>query len=160
MYRVLRKAYAQTPFDGEGAYRYGGRWSNAGTRAAYASEHESLAMLEYFVHLDADDPPPDLLLAKADVPDQIARERVDPKKLPKYWRDSPAPSELESFGDDFVRRAECSLLVVPSAVAPSEHNYLINPLHRDFRKIVVIESEPLIYDSRLFHRERRRHKRK
>jgi RES domain-containing protein len=160
VYRVLRKAYAQTPFDGEGAYRYGGRWSNAGTRVAYASEHESLAMLEYFVHLDADDPPPDLLLAKADIPDQIARERVDQKKLPKYWRDFPAPPELESFGNDFVRRAKCSLLVVPSAVAPSEHNYLINPVHPDFRKIVVIESEPLIYDSRLFHRERRRHKRK
>jgi RES domain-containing protein len=117
-------------------------------------------MLEYFVHLDAGDPPTDLLMAKADIPDQLARERVDPKKLQQGWRDSPAPPELASFGDEFVGRAECSLLVVPSAVAPSEHNYVINPSHPDFRKIIVLGSEPLIYDSRIFHRERRLHKRK
>jgi RES domain-containing protein len=160
VYRVLRKAYAQTPFDGEGAYCYGGRWSSPGTRVAYASEHESLAMLEYFVHLDADDPPPDLILAAADISDELVRERIERKRLPNHWRDAPAPPELASFGDDFVRRAECALLLVPSAVAPSENNWLINPAHPDFRKIVVIESEPLIYDSRLFHGERRRHKRK
>ena len=32
-------------------------------------------MLEYFVHLDADDPPPDLVLAVADVPDDLKREQ-------------------------------------------------------------------------------------
>ena len=160
VYRVLRKAYAQAPFDGEGAYRYGGRWSSPGTRVAYASEHESLAMLEYFVHLDAGDPPPDLVLAAANISDEVDRETIDKKKLPRYWRDAPAPPELASFGDDFVQRAECALLIVPSAVAPSENNWLINPAHPDFRKIVIRESEPLIYDSRLFHRERARHKRK
>jgi len=160
VYRVLRKAYAQTPFDGEGAYRYGGRWSSPGTRVAYASEHESLAMLEYFVHLDANDPPADLILAAADISDEMAREIIQKKKFPQHWRDSPAPPELASFGDDFIRRAERALLIVPSAVAPSENNWLVNPAHADFRKIVVRDSEPLIYDSRLFHRERGRHKRK
>ncbi|MGH9545186.1 MAG: RES domain-containing protein, partial [Terriglobales bacterium] len=29
---MLRQAYARAPFDGEGAYRYGGRWSSPGTR--------------------------------------------------------------------------------------------------------------------------------
>ena len=72
-YRVLRKAYAHAPFDGEGAYRYGGRWSSPGTRLSYASEHQSLAMLEYFVHLDQDDPPSDLVLAAADVPKDVDR---------------------------------------------------------------------------------------
>ena len=160
VYRVLRKAYAQAPFDGEGAYRYGGRWSSPGTRVAYASEHESLAMLEYFVHLDAGDPPPDLVLAAANISDEVDRETIDRKKLPRHWREAPAPPELASFGDDFVQRAECALLIVPSAVAPSENNWLINPAHPDFRKIVIRESEPLIYDSRLFHRERPQHKRK
>ena len=63
VYRVLRRAYARIPFDGEGAYRYGGRWSSPGVRLSYTSEHQSLAMLEYFVHLDKDDPPTDLVLA-------------------------------------------------------------------------------------------------
>ena len=63
------KIYARTPFDGEGAYGYGGRWSSAGIRLSYTSEHQSLAMLEYFVHLDKDDPPTDLVLTVAEVPD-------------------------------------------------------------------------------------------
>jgi len=151
---VLRRPYAQAPFDGEGAYRYGGRWSSPGTRVAYASEHESLAMLEYFVHLDADDPPPDLVLAVADVPDDLKRETIGATKLPAHWRDTPAPAEFAQYGDNFVRRADSGLLLVPSALAPSENNWLINPLHPDFRKIILRETQPLNYDPRLFHRER------
>ena len=155
VYRVLRRPYADTPFDGEGAYRYGGRWSSPGSRVSYASEHESLAMLEYFVHLDGDDPPPDLLLAVADVPDALKREQIAVSKLPPHWRDTPAPPELIRYGDEFVQRAECCLLLVPSALAPSENNWLINPLHQDLRKITVRETQPLNYDPRLFHRGHR-----
>jgi RES domain-containing protein len=97
IYRVLRKAFAQAPFDGEGAYCYGGRWSSPGIRVSYASEYQSLAMLEYFVHLDADDPPPDLVLATAEVPDEIRRESIDESKLPSNWRETPARS-IEALG--------------------------------------------------------------
>ncbi len=160
VYRVLRKPYAKTPFDGEGAYRYGGRWSSLGTRLSYASEHESLAMLEYFVHLDADDPPPDLILASAVVPDELDRERIDIRKLPGTWRETPAPAELARYGDEFVQRAKGCLLLVPSALAPSENNWLINPLHPDFRKIEARAAERLRYDARLFRREHRGRKHK
>jgi RES domain-containing protein len=160
VYRVLRRPYAHAPFDGEGAYRYGGRWSSPGTRVAYASEHESLAMVEYFVHLDADDPPPDLVLAVADVPDDLKRETIGVSKLPAHWRDTPAPAEFTHYGDESVHRAACGLLLVPSALAPSENNWLINPQHPDFRKIILRETRPLNYDPRLFHREHRSRKRK
>ena len=80
---MLREPYARTPFDGEGAYRYGGRWSSPGVRLSYASEHQSLALLEYFVHLDNDDPPDDLVLAIADIPDELTRERVGVSDLPE-----------------------------------------------------------------------------
>ena len=80
VYRVLRRAYARSPFDGEGAYRYGGRWSSPGVRLSYTSEHQSLAMLEYFVHLDKDDPPTDLVLAVAEIPEDVTGERVEPQR--------------------------------------------------------------------------------
>jgi RES domain-containing protein len=157
---VLRRPYTDAPFDGEGAYRYGGRWSSPGTRVSYASEHESLAMLEYFVHVDADDPPPDLILAVADVPDDLKREQIGVIKLPLHWRDTPAPAELVRYGDEFVKRGDCALLLVPSALAPSENNFLINPQHADFRTIAVKETRPLNYDPRLFPRGHRQRKRK
>ena len=127
---------------------------------SYVSEHESLALLEYFVHLEADDPPPDLLLAVADIPDDLRRELIAMSKLPTHWRDMSAAPELTRYGDEFVQRGECGLLVVPSALAPSENNCLINPQHPDFRKITVRETQPLNYDPRLFHRGHRERKRK
>jgi RES domain-containing protein len=146
IYRLLRKRFARAPFDGEGAYLYGGRWSSPGTRLSYASEHQSLAMLEYFVHLDQDDLPDDLVLASAEAPEALSRERINIKDLPVNWRDIPAPAELAKYGDDFARRAETCLLIVPSALAPGENNVLISPAHPDARRIIARELGPFRYD--------------
>ena len=155
VYRVLRKPYARTPFDGEGAYRFGGRWSSPGVRLSYASEHQSLAMLEYFVHLDKEDPPEDLVLAIAEVPDDLIRERVNIKTLPSNWRDPAAPPVLTRLGDEFAERAQQCALLVPSVLAPGENNCLINPAHPDFQRIAIRGVEPLNYDSRMFAKPRR-----
>ena len=156
---MLRGAYAQNPFDGEGAYRYGGRWSSPGTRVSYASQNESLALLEYFVHLDPADLPEDLLLATADIPDELSREHIEINRLPRNWRQTPAPPQLTQFGDEFVKKAENAILTVPSALATSENNWLINPLHSVFQQITVNKPEPLTYDPRMFgkHTRTRRH---
>jgi RES domain-containing protein len=161
VYRILRRAFARAPFDGEGAYRYGGRWSSPGTRLAYTSEHQSLAMLEYFVHLDQEDPPPDLVLAVAEVADDLPRERVDVRNLPANWREAAAPPELAGLGDEFVQRGEHCVLIVPSVLAPSENNWLINPEHSDYKRVDIREIGPLNYDPRMFtkqisHRRRKR----
>jgi len=160
VFRVLRAAYARTPFDGEGAYLYGGRWSSAGIRLAYASEHQSLAMLEYFVHLDPEDSPDDLMLATADIPENLSRWQLETRALPANWRETPAPPELASIGDEFVRRGENCLLLLPSALAAQENNWLINPQHREFSQITVNPPEPLRYDQRMFrHGPRQRNPR-
>ena len=158
VYRVLRREYAQSPFDGEGAYRFGGRWSSPGIRLCYTSQYQSLAMLEYFVHVDKDDPPADLVLAVADVPDDLSRERLSVAHLPSNWRDSVAPPELAQFGDQFVQGGENCLLLIPSVLCPSENNWLINPAHSQYKKIAVRDLEPLDYDLRMFP-PKRRHRR-
>jgi RES domain-containing protein len=158
IYRILRKAFARHPFDGEGAYLYGGRWSSVGTRLSYASEHQSLAMLEYFVHLDKDDPPDDLVVAIAEVPVNLKFSSVNAAKLPHNWCDAVAPAELARFGDEFARAGKRCILKVPSVLAPSESNCLVNPVHADFQRIVVRGVEPLQYDPRMFRKQlSRRH---
>src|ERR1700684_2943735 len=158
VFRVLRAAFGRTPFDGEGAYRYGGRWSSPGTRLAYASEHQSLAMLEYFVHLDPEDPPDDLVLATADVPESLSREHVEAGALPANWREAPAPPSLAQIGDKFVNKAKNCVLLVPSALAVRENNWLINPQHSEFKQITINRAEPLSYDPRMFRKTPRRRK--
>jgi len=116
-------------------------------------------MLEYFVHLDADDAPPDLVLVTAELPDDLPAKVIAVDELPAQWRRSPAPAELARIGDEFVTQAKHCVLVVPSALAPHENNWLLNPQHRDFRKVVVTAIEPLSYDPRMFaERPQRRRK--
>ncbi|MGD1078769.1 MAG: RES domain-containing protein [Candidatus Sulfotelmatobacter sp.] len=160
IYRILRRAYARAPFDGEGAYRYGGRWSSPGTRLSCTSKHQSLAMLEYFVHLDKEDPPVDLVLAVAEVPDDLAREHVDLRDIPANWREAAAPPELARLGDEFAQRGEHCVLIVPSVLAPTENNWLINPDHPDYKKIDIHEVAPLNYDPRMFVKQTRHGRRK
>ena len=113
-------------------------------------------MLEYFVHLDPEDAPDDLVLATADVPDDLSRERIPVSEMPAHWRETPAPPELAHIGDEFVKKAETCLLVVPSALAINENNWLINPQHAEFRKITLNPTESLRYDPRMFRRKTRR----
>jgi RES domain-containing protein len=135
VYRILRKPYSKKPFDGEGAYLFGGRWSSVGVRLVYTAEHLSLAMIEYFVHIDPGDPPKDLVVVTADIPDGVSRTRISAKQLPANWRRTPAPPGLAAVGNNFVSAGRAAILVVPSALAPEEANWLIDPRHRDFAKI-------------------------
>ncbi len=113
-------------------------------------------MLEYFVHLDAEDSPPDLVLAIADVPDDLPRQCLAVDELPANWRRSPAPAELARIGDEFAHRASHGVLIVPSALAPNENNWLLNPQHAGFGGVILSRIEPLIYDERMFGASRRR----
>lgn len=107
-------------------------------------------MLEYFVHLDKEDPPTDLVLATAEVPDDLSRERVEVRDIPASWREAAAPLELARLGDEFAQRGDHCILIVPSALAPSENNWLVNPQHPEYEKIDIHEPEALNYDPRMF----------
>ncbi|MBZ5607184.1 MAG: RES family NAD+ phosphorylase [Acidobacteriia bacterium] len=148
VYRILRKPYSKQPLNGEGAYRFGGRWSSPGTRLAYTAEHLSLAMIEYFVHIDPDDAPEDLVVVTAEIPASVSRTSIHVRQLPANWLQSPAPPELTAIGDRFVRDRRAAILIVPSALAPSESNWLVNPGHPEFSKIRLHSVEAFRYDSR------------
>jgi RES domain-containing protein len=117
---------------------------------AYLAEHLSLAMIEYFVHIDASDPPKDLVVVAADIPDRVSRVVLTPQTLPPNWRQVPAPPSLATIGDSFAAEPKSAILVLPSALVPSESNWLVNPLHAEFAKIQVQPAEPFHYDARFF----------
>ncbi len=150
VYRIVREPFSKTPLDGEGSYRFGGRWSSPGTRIAYTAEHLSLAMIEYFVHIEASDPPKDLVVAAADIPDNVSRVVLTAEMLPSNWRQVPAAPGLAAIGDSFAAECKSAVLVLPSALVPSESNWLINPLHVEFPEIQVHPAEPFRYDARFF----------
>ena len=112
-------------------------------------------MLEYFVHLDQDDAPSDLVLAVADVPEELIAERVAVADLPPIGGNIRCQRNSRAWGDEFVQKGERCVLLVPSVLAPGESNCLINPAHPGFRKNRIRDVEPLSYDPRMFGKQRR-----
>ena len=137
-------------FDGEGARLYGGRWNHPGTPIVYTSGSLSLAVLELFVHVDTDLAPSGMVAIPADIPENLIVDRLDIKKLPKTWRAYPAPEALKDIITAWIDKASTAVLAVPSAVIPSEQNYLLNPKHPDFKRIRVQSSIPFEFDPRMW----------
>jgi len=111
----------------------------------------ALAALETFVNVDADDLPDDLVAIPADLPDRLARRRVDPATLPAGWRSWPGPDALRDIGTRWVRAATSVALRVPSAVIdePEEETALLNPMHADFASVTVGAARPFGLDARM-----------
>ncbi len=147
-WRLTRRKYAATAFDGAGARRSGGRWNSKGTAVAYASEHLSLAALEYLVHVDVEDVPADLVAIRIDLADDFVRA-LDAKRLPKDWRAEPAPAALAELGDEWHRSRGSLALRVPSAIVPVEFNLVVNPEMSELARCRISPPEPFVYDARL-----------
>ena len=144
IYRVCRARYAR--LDGEGARLAGGRWNSPGRAVVYMAESVALAVLENLVHMSRQDFPIGYVCVAAVLPDglNIATERdlrlrADPRELTS-----------QELGDWWIDSKASAVLEVPSAVVADEHNYLLNPAHPDFAKIVVNPPALFHFDPRLF----------
>ncbi len=148
VWRICLRRYRR--FDGEGARLYGGRWNHAGTSLVYTSGSLSLAALELFVHVDIDIAPSGLIAIPADIPDHLGVDNVEVANLPRNWRAYPAPEALKGIATEWINKASTAVLGVPSAVIPSEWNYLLNPRHADFGRIRIQNSLPFEFDARMW----------
>jgi len=137
--------------DGEGAFRYGGRWNRAGTAVVYASSTLALAALEYLVHVDPADAPTDLVALELAVPD-VPLDTWEIAVLPPTWRDAPTPLACQQRGDAWVAAGTALGVWVPSVVIPPEHNLLLNPVHPAMTDVHLLSHAPFAYDPRLLYR--------
>jgi RES domain-containing protein len=147
--RLVPDDQAATPFDGEGARLYGGRWNSVGVPMVYTSEHQSLAALEVRVHIDRTRM---RKLYKCFVFqfDEKLMEVFRVGSLPKDWQQEPPPPSLQQLGDNWAKSGTSVILAVPSVVIPKELNYLINPRHPDFAKLKIEKPTDFAFDQRLF----------
>jgi RES domain-containing protein len=155
-YRIVKTKWAALAFDGEGARRSWGRWNSVGTPMVYTAESRSIAALEVLVNLEG--PARGYSVVGCSFPDMFV-EALTRSSLPDGWRQSPAPPGLAALGDAWAARASSVVFAVPSAVTADELNYLLNPTHPDFDKLMIYPPEPYVYDQRfvaLTERRRRR----
>lgn len=147
-WRIVKRRFARQAFTGEGARRFGGRWNSPGQAVVYTADSQALAALEILVHLDSEN----LLRKYVAIPVTIGEDLIsipDIAKLPKNWKAFPAPRATRILGDQWVFSRESAVLRVPSVVIPDESNYLLNPLHEDFKKLIIGAPKLFRYDWRL-----------
>ncbi len=147
-WRIVKASHASSAFSGDGARRFGGRWNNPGAAPIYVSGSISLAMLEIQVHVEL----PELLRAYAlfEVTfDEKLIKTLALSTLPKSWQETPAPASVKRIGDAWAASGESAILKVPSAIVPTEFNYLLNPAHADFSAITIGPKRMLKFDTRM-----------
>jgi RES domain-containing protein len=148
VWRLIKSRYAASAFDGEGARLYGARWNSPGVRVAYAADTPALAVLEVLVNLQNARILESYSFVKAEVPAELI-ESLARTDLPPDWAQSPVPQSTQALGDSWIRNAHSAVLMVPSTVVSPAHNYLVNPQHPNYSRIVVSAPEPFEFDSRL-----------
>jgi len=148
-WRLVKTHRSATAFDGEGAFRFGGRWNSRGKRMVYTSEFLSLALLEVLVHLDASAAAPDMSAIALRIPRELISELPRPRAESKDADYPGALPESRARGDRWLAEAASPVLSVPSVIVPRERNMLLNPLHPQFRRLEIFPPEPLKLDERL-----------
>lgn len=147
VWRLCKKRYLGTAFQGEGARIYGGRWNSPGHPTVYTSETAALATLEILVHLEDTELLQHYTLVPASLDEDLIAT-LDPEHLPENWRRYPAPESAQAIGDEWITDASSVGLRVPSVVVPG-HNVLLNPQHPDFERIEIEDPVDRDFDPRL-----------
>ncbi len=147
VYRFCGSKYA-TDISGTGAKLYGGRWNPAGVSVLYASDHISLGLLEVLVNANTLEELANIQLIELEVSSNSAIEEIKLFNLKNdWWQDF---DYTQWIGAEILKRAKTLLVKCPSAIVEKENNFLINPLHPEFKKVKIKSTGTFRFDSRLF----------
>ncbi len=150
VWRIVKKTQAGEAFTGKGARLYGGRWNNRGAAVVYTADTLALAALEYFVHLGPAMATVELVSFQAEIPKRVAIHNLEESALPSGWRMEPPPAVTRILGSQWAEGKATAVLRVPSALIPTQHNFILNTEHPDFSKIGISGPDPFRFDSRMW----------
>jgi len=147
VYRITNSAY-KNDLSGNGAKLYGARWNSKGTQMLYTAEHISLSVLEMLVNTNFKDYSTELDLLYIQLPADPVMSEIKLTRLKENWKEDVSYTKF--IGDEFIKQNQSLLLKVPSAVIHEEYNFLVNPLHPDFKKVKLTKTKSFWPDKRLF----------
>jgi RES domain-containing protein len=147
VYRFTHERF-KDDISGTGAKLFGGRWNEVGLPAIYSSSSISLSLLEVLVNAQILEELKSLQLMKLNIANPFETSIQKLKNLKENWLTDFDYTKW--IGSQFLKENELLLLETPSAVISEEMNYMINPLHKDFKRVKMISSEAYVFDERLF----------
>ncbi|MFK3648826.1 RES family NAD+ phosphorylase [Lysobacter enzymogenes] len=131
------RAYRAEDMSGAGAAKFPGRWNDEGQRVLYTATSLALAALETAAYVDAHGLPLNRHVVSIEVPASVWKARIQlaVADLPGGWDAVPAGLASVRIGAQWLRGGDSAILLVPSVIVPEEYNALINPEHRDAKKL-------------------------
>jgi RES domain-containing protein len=151
VFRMCKSKFSND-LTGKGSEISGGRWNSKGVALVYCSESRALCTTEIAVHTSLVIVPNDYQMISIEIPDNIKINEINLLQLSGNWRRFPPTHFTQSLGDNFVKEDKYLVLKVPSAVVQGDFNYLINPKHKEFKRVKILEIKPFYFDSRLFNK--------
>jgi RES domain-containing protein len=149
-WRIAKARHQGEAFSGAGGLLSTGRWHAKGDRVVYAASSLALAALEVFVHLNRVHTKIRWVVFEVGIPDTTPVVAVRPGTLPRTWRREPPLAATMRIGTQWLRDARTAVMRTPSAIIPTECNYLLNPSHSDFRRLRISTAAPFSFDSRMW----------
>lgn len=147
VYRFAHRKFAND-LSGTGARLKGGRWNPPGLPVIYTSESISLALLEVLANALTLDQLQMIRLMEIDIPNTIDYQDIKLQSLKKDWYHDFDYTQW--MGQEILKTKKTMSFRCPSAIVHREHNFLINPLHPDFKKAKLVSSADFHFDERLF----------
>ncbi|PSR57110.1 RES domain-containing protein [Adhaeribacter arboris] len=144
VYRLVFEKFADQLY----APGFSGRWNYEGEYVIYAASSRSLASMENMVHkMGQGILGTRFIVMVLDIPD-LPITTINLSDLPPDWKLASHYADTQPLGSAWYQSAETLLLKVPSAVVPTENNFVINARHLDFKQVQIKHREPLVYDYR------------
>jgi RES domain-containing protein len=148
VWRLCGRRYLTTAFTGIGGLHAARRWNQKGNLIVYTATSPALAAIEYFVNLEPNQAPDDLVMLEALVPDKHV-ETLDITTLPRRWYEIDNKT-CRAIGTEWLRSRRSVGLKVPSVPVRGDWNIILNPSHPKFREVTIVSQEPFFYDERMF----------
>ena len=145
VYRIAHKVYSGSLL----APGLAGRWNSAGRKVIYTAESIPLAFMENMIRRKGLGFNDDFRIMIVELPAALAITAIDTQTLPAGWRDMADYSICQQAGNAWYDDFRTPILKVPSAIVPSNFNYVLHSLHPDFGQVKLIDSMPLIPDDRI-----------
>lgn len=125
------------------------RWNPNEVEMMYTASSRSLACLENIVHRNQIGLNQSFKVMTIEIPDDLCICTIGLKKLPENWTEFGSMPATQKMGDDWVKEGKSAILKVPSSIINAEYNYLLNPMHPDFKSIKLLKSETFVFDKRI-----------
>ncbi len=145
VYRITLSVYT----DALKASGRAARWNPNKTEIIYTASNRSLACLENVVHRGQLGLSQIFSIMTININDKIEKEKISLNELPKDWKEFYQMPFTQTLGEKWLRENKTAVMEVPSSVIEEEVNYLINPLHNDYKFIKIIKTGPFVFDQRI-----------